>query len=275
MKKEKRALALYLILVFVISAPIEAAWIINGQAGAGFGALLMLVPAIVAIALKLIFFRKQSLLGLGIGKPVYYLFAVIIPLAYIGLSYALYWLFVPGAFAGPGVLTAAISNSIHIRSLPAAIAAVAVLSILMNIPFTFGEEAGWRGLMYPIMHRLWGRNAALVISGGVWAVWHLPLLIGGVYMPGAPLFYRIPMFIIQIISIAVVASWLRMKSNSVWPAVLWHAVHNFLDQAVFTAMTGGAYRAYFVSETGFITTLFAVLCAALIFVFGRFEKADA
>jgi len=144
----------------------------------------------------------------------------------------------------------------------------------MNIPVTFGEEAGWRGLMYPIMHKLWGRDKALIISGCVWAVWHLPLLIGGVYMPGASIAYQIPVFIIDILAITVIVSWLRMKSNSVWPAALFHAMHNFLDQTVFTSMTGGADRAYFVSETGFITTLFTVLFAALILAFGKFNRVD-
>jgi len=39
-------------------------------------------------------------------------------------------------------------------------------------------------------------------------------------------------------------------------------------------MTSGEGRAYFVSETGLITTLFAVLFAVSILVFGRFSKAD-
>jgi membrane protease YdiL (CAAX protease family) len=146
--------------------------------------------------------------------------------------------------------------------------------ILTNSIFTFGEEAGWRGLMYPIMHKLWGKNRALIISGGIWAVWHLPLLVSGVYMAGAPILYQIPMFIIQILALTVVASWLRMKSNSIWPAVLWHTLHNFLDQTVFTSMTSGANRAYFVSETGLITTLFAVVSAILILVFEKFQKTN-
>jgi len=270
--KEKRALTLYLIFVFVISAPIEALWIYYGQAGTNLAALLMLVPAIIAIILKIIFFRKQSMLGLGAGKPIYYLYAILIPLAYIGLSYLLYWLIVPGTFAGTGVLVDAITKTINIQNLPLAIAAVFGGTILANIPVTFGEEAGWRGLMYPIMHKLWGRNKALVISGGIWAIWHLPLLIAGVYMPGASVLYQIPVFIVDIFAMTVIVSWLRTKSNSVWPCVLWHIMHNFLDQNVFTSMTGGATRAYFVSETGFITTLFAVLFAVLILVFGKFNK---
>ena len=274
MKKEKRILTLYLIFVFAISAPIEAIWIFYGDAVAGIAPLLMLVPAIATVILKLLFFRKQRILGLGIGKPLYYFYAVTIPLFYIGLSYLLYWLFVPASFAGTGVLVETISNAMNIQNAPVAIIVGFAVIILTNIPFSFGEEAGWRGLMYPIMHKLWGRDKALIISGGIWAVWHLPALVSGVYMAGAPILYQIPMFIIQILALTVVASWLRMKSNSIWPAVLWHTLHNFLDQTVFTSMTSGAYRAYFVSETGLITTLFAVVSAIVILVFGKFQKTN-
>jgi len=128
--------------------------------------------------------------------------------------------------------------------------------------------------MYPIMHKLWGRNKALIISGSIWTAWHLPLLIGGDYMAGAPLLYRVPMFIIQILALNVIVSWLRMKSGSVWPAVLWHISQNFLNQLVFAAMTKAGDSAYFISETGFITTLCAVISAVLVLVFGKFSKID-
>ena len=273
MKKEKRVLTLYLILVLAISAPIEAVFILYKVTGNSM-VTLMVVPAIVAIVLKLVFYRKQSLLALGFGKPTYYLFAVIIPFAYIGLSYSLYWLFVPGTFAGTETLVEALSKALPIQNVPAAITVTVAVSILANIPTTFGEEAGWRGLMYPIMHKLWGRNKALVISGSIWTAWHLPLLIGGDYMAGAPLLYRVPMFIIQILALNVIVSWLRMKSGSVWPAVLWHISQNFLNQLVFAAMTKAGDSAYFISETGFITTLCAVISAVLVLVFGKFSKID-
>ncbi|MCL1906237.1 MAG: CPBP family intramembrane metalloprotease [Clostridiales bacterium] len=276
MKKEKRVLALFLILVFAISAPLEAIYIIYGEAAESFVALLMIVPAVIAVILKLVFFRKQSILGLGIGKPVYYLYAVMIPVAYIGLSYLMYWLFVPGTFIGASIIDEALSsaNIMNIQSLPIAIAVTLLFTVLTNIPLTFGEEAGWRGLMYPIMHKLWGRNKALIISGGIWAAWHMPAMIGGVYMPGAHVLYQIPMFMIQILSITVVVSWLRMRSGSVWPAALCHAMHNVLDQGVFRPLTAVENSAYFISETGFITTLCAVLFAVLILVFGKFEKSN-
>jgi len=274
MKKEKRVLALYLIFVLAISAIIETLWISIGEAAAGLSAALMLVPAIVAIILKVIYFRKQNLLGLRLGKAIYYLFAVIVPLIYIGLSYFLYWKLVPGTYLGADAFNEALPFETSVQSLPVIIIISFIVMFLINIPVTFGEELGWRGFMYPIMDKLWGRNYALFISGGIWAIWHLPLIIGGVYMTGAAIFYQVPMFIILVLSVSVIASWLRMKSGSVWPAILWHSVHNVLDQAIFTPMTGGANKAYFVSETGFITTICAAFLAVLILVFYKFKTAD-
>lgn len=274
MKKEKRVLALYLILVFALSAPIEAIWIFYGEAASGIAPLLMFVPAIVALVLKLVFYRKQSLLGFCIGKPVYYLLAAIIPLAYIGLSYSLYWLFVPGTFAGTSVFVQSVSNTENVQNLPVVMVIGFSISALGSILTGLGEEIGWRGLMYPLMYKLWGRNKALLVSGVIWAAWHLPVLIGGEYMSGANILYRVPMFIVEIIAVTVIVSWLRMKSNSIWPAAIWHGLHNFLDQIVFTSMTNSESSAYFVSETGIITVLFSVLFAVLILGFGKFKTAD-
>jgi membrane protease YdiL (CAAX protease family) len=276
MKKEKQTLTLYLIIVFVISIPIELLWIFYGEAGTGLAALLMLLPAVVAVILKLIFFRKEPLLGLGLGKkPAYYLFALVIPLVYIGLSYSLYWLFAPEAFAGTGIFIEIISAAFNVQNPNAAfiLAAIAV-SILVNTPVTFGEEAGWRGLMFPIMYKLWGRNKALITSGLIWAAWHLPVLVSGNYMPGANVLYKVPMFVITILACTVIVSWFRMKSGSVWPAVLWHSSHNFLDQQVFSPLTNSQNSAYFVGETGFITAGISVLFAVLILFFGKFDRCD-
>ena len=79
MVKEKRVLKLYLVFVFAISAVIQAIWIYSGDAVSLISQLLMVLPMTVALVLKLIFYRKQSLLGFCIGKPIYYLLAVIIP----------------------------------------------------------------------------------------------------------------------------------------------------------------------------------------------------
>jgi membrane protease YdiL (CAAX protease family) len=272
MTKEKRVLQLYLIFVLAISAVVQAVWIYSGDTGSPVSQLLMVIPMAVAFVLKLIFYKKQNPLRFRAGKPLYYLLAVIIPLCYIGLGYILYWLFVPGTFAGTDVLIEAVTNTMGIPNLPLAIVIVFSLSILLSMIGSLGEEAGWRGLMYPIMHGLWGRNKALIVSGLIWAVWHIPLMIGGVYNLGAPLWYGIPMFIIQVLALTVVVSWLSIKSNSVWPAAIWHTMQNFLNQFVFRSMTTIENSVYFIDETGIISTVSVVLFAVFILVFGKFDK---
>ena len=156
LKKEKHVLRLYLILVFALSAVVQALWIYSGDAGSLISQLLMLVPLAVALVLKVIFYKKQNVLGFRAGKPIYYLLAAIIPLCYIGLGYMLYWVFVPGTYVGTDVLVAAVLNSTGIQNLPLAIIAVFGVSLVAGMIGSLGEEAGWRGLMYPIMHKLWG-----------------------------------------------------------------------------------------------------------------------
>ena len=66
-----------------------------------------------------------------------------------------------------------------------------------------------------------------------------------------------------------IVSWLRVKSGSVWPAVIWHACHNYFDQYVLSSLTrdvSNVNSAYFVSETGLITVLLASMFAILILV---------
>ena len=274
MKKDKKALIYYLGFVLSISAVLEAVVIYYGEAAYDIlGALLMFLPMVVAVILKFIFYRKESLLGFRIGKPIYYIFAVIIPLGYIGLSYMLYWIFAPGSFAGIDALVTP-QDSAGSQNLFAIIIGF-VLTFVLGSILALGEETGWRGLMYPAMHRIWGRNKALMVSGLIWAGWHLPIIVSGQYMAGASLLFAVPMFVIMIIAGTVVVSWVRMKSGSIWPAVIWHGMHNFLDQAVFKPMTTGEKMAYYISETGFITTFFIILSAVLILVFGKFEKSKS
>jgi membrane protease YdiL (CAAX protease family) len=81
--------------------------------------------------------------------------------------------------------------------------------------------------------------------------------------------YFIPAFVIEIFAITVIISWIRIKSNSVWTAILLHAVHNYLDQAILQSLTKYKNSAYFVGETGIITIFFTVLIAVLIIIFSR------
>jgi len=274
MQNDRRALKLYIIITFTVSAVIEAIWIFFGKSATqlGISYLLMIVPLIAAIIIGRMFYKKQGVLGFRKSKFTYILLAVFIPLAYLATSYGLFWFFSKGSYNGsPSVLiesAAAYSG----QELPSNIAII--ISLIITLPISIitalGEEVGWRGLMYPIMQRMWGWKKAIIVSGVIWVLWHLPIIVAGLYYPpDTSLVYLVPMFFIEIFALTVIISWLRMASNSVWPAILFHAMHNYFDQVVFQSFTKNPNSVYFVGEIGIITLIITVLVAIFILIKGR------
>ena len=97
-------------------------------------------------------------------------------------------------------------------------------AVLPLIPLIdLGEELGWRD--YLVIRLLpVGTVPALLISGAVWAVWHLPfnLLLG--YNKGAEGF---PLFALDIVLFGALLGYLRIRSGSVWPCAILHTAFNY------------------------------------------------
>ena len=85
-------------------------------------------------------------------------------------------------------------------------------------------------------------------------------------MSGTPLWYQLPAFVLCIFPVGVMVGLLTLESGSVWPAAFLHAAHNNYDQAVFSLITRGDNRMYFVSETGVLTILCAWVLAAVLYI---------
>jgi membrane protease YdiL (CAAX protease family) len=113
----------------------------------------------------------------------------------------------------------------------------------------------------------------MFLTGFIWACWHLPILTFGDYMEGAPVWYKVPAFILCIVPVGIMTGYLTYKSKSVWPAAFLHAAHNNFDQAVFGVITRGEDKMYFVSETGCLTILCAWIMAVIILIMIR-KDAD-
>ena len=258
----KKTLKLYLICVVCFSIVLEAVYIATSGITPILILVLMWVPGATAIFISKKYFKKQNILGLRKSKFRYIAASILIPAAYLLISYGICWICLRDSYSGIDVLTGPIKQA-YGTDLPDFI----ILIIIIVIGFIFscasaaGEEIGWRGFMYPAMENVWDRKRALLISGIIWALWHMPLIISGLYQSKTALWYGLIMFTIEIVGISIILSWLRTVSNSIWPAVFLHAAHNIFDQAVFQIITSHKYSAYFAGEQGFVTIIIVVLIA--------------
>ena len=111
----------------------------------------------------------------------------------------------------------------------AALLAIAVvfaltLAPIMNVVFALGEELGWRAYLLPaLMHK--GSGKALLISGGVWGVWHAPVIAQGHNYPNHPVL-GVFLMIGACILLGVIMGWLYLATGSVWAPALGHATLN-------------------------------------------------
>ncbi|MCA9979341.1 MAG: CPBP family intramembrane metalloprotease [Anaerolineales bacterium] len=102
------------------------------------------------------------------------------------------------------------------------LALLVVLSALVGGPL--GEEIGWRGFALPRLQQLYSDTTSSFLLGGVWALWHLPLYLTGVYNGRvddilARFFWTIPL--------AFLFTYLhRNTKGSIFLAVLLHVSFN-------------------------------------------------
>ena len=88
----------------------------------------------------------------------------------------------------------------------------------------FGEELGWRGWLLPNLLPL-GTWPALVLSGAIWGLWHAPLILLG-YNYGLADARGVALMVGWCALLGILVGWLRLRSASIWPAVLAHAAIN-------------------------------------------------
>ncbi len=116
---------------------------------------------------------------------------------------------------------------------PLRFAAVAAFAL---IPFTFAaiaEEFGWRGYLTPRLEAAGvGRLTNHLLVGVVWGAWHLPYMAAAWDYSTESLWTLAPRVILGTTVIAVVYGEIRLRTGSVWPAVMMHATSNAVAGAL-------------------------------------------
>lgn len=103
------------------------------------------------------------------------------------------------------------------------------LGPILNAVSCFGEEWGWRGYLLPKMKEKLPMPLVLLVCGIIWGLWHAPLTaIGhnyGTGYPGFPFTGILAMCLFCTV-VGVIFSYLSVKTDSVWPAVIGHGAIN-------------------------------------------------
>jgi len=253
MKQEKdknvKAVIIFLVITFLLSSICYYIRIEGKDAAAGMTSILMWCPALAAFLVKGIFFRKEKVLGWNGCKGTYLAAGVWIPAVYLFVSYGAYWIFLPSSFTG----------KIGTTSIP---------TLLLLIPSALitaaGEEIGWRGFLLPKVAQIWNVKVAVILCGIIWSVWHMPLMIAGLYESGTVLWYQLLSFTLQTIVMTAILAYLRLNSKSVWPAIVLHGAHNYIDQLICGPLTHAHMQAYFVGETGFLTAIVMIIVTCFV-----------
>ncbi len=232
---------------------------------------LMWSPGLAGMFTQQIYEGRLRGLGWKPGKAKYLLIAFAVPLVYCIVVYGFTWLSGLGGFPEPGLMANIQQRWGGLIQSPALQIIITIaLSTLIGLPSGLisglGEEIGWRGLLVPEMYKMTSFNRTALITGAIWTLWHMPLILFADYnLPGVPKWYALTMFTVMVMGLSFLFAWLRIQSGSLWPAAVLHASHNLFVQAIFTPLTAQtSLTPYIIDEFGVGLALTGIVVALIL-----------
>lgn len=219
-------------------------------------------PAAAAIATRFIVHRNLRGLGWGwVKRPVY--LGGLITLAFLGclLVYLPIWLSGLGPFNRE-----ALASMVSWVEQEGARGIVRGLALILAL--SLGEELGWRGLLAPQLSRITTFTKSSLATGLVWSLWHFPIvaLQLAYYRPGVPLWYSLLCFTVTLLGLSFFFTWMRLRSESLWPGVLLHTSCN-------CAQWGMTWLTHRTTLTDYVTFQFGAGFAVVVWILlGLFWK---
>ncbi|MFH1593895.1 MAG: CPBP family intramembrane glutamic endopeptidase [Candidatus Omnitrophota bacterium] len=212
---------------------------------------LMWCPGLSGIINSLAYEKNLSGLGLKPGRPQWLGLGYFLPICYATLAYGIIWLV---GFGG-------INPDYQFNAFK-----LILFGTLLNVAFAAGEEIGWRGFLVPQLYKFTGNfTKTCLITGIIWSVWHFPLIISGIYLAKMPVSSQLLLLVVTVTAMTFPISWLRLRSGSVWPAVLLHASHNLYIQRFFDPITTetSSISKYMIGESGIVMMVILIGLASI------------
>jgi membrane protease YdiL (CAAX protease family) len=256
-----RRILLFLGLAFALSAPWW--WLIRHEHAGAYTAILMWCPAAAAALAK-------RYAGGGVGwRPAsarYVVGGAAVTAGVLALVHLP--LFATGVVSWDAHALAERATSLGLSGAPRGVIILVAALVLATSGMVrlagpaLGEEVGWRGWLVPEACGRLGYARGSLLTGVAWFAWHLPLLFGNATPAG------MVNFAVMIVGMSFTYSWFRLRSGSVWPTTVMHALHNALVPSLFVklAATGPAADRW-LDETGdALGVMGIVLVIAFLFI---------
>ena len=124
----------------------------------------------------------------------------------------------------------------------ATFASALTIAPFINMIPAFGEELGWRGMLFPTLAELMSKRSAALVTGVIWGLWHAPAIaMGHNYGMGYEGFPIAGILTMTLLCTAMSCwlSLLRARSGSVWPCALAHGAFNAVANIGVVLCTAG------------------------------------
>ncbi|PGB60165.1 CPBP family intramembrane metalloprotease (plasmid) [Bacillus sp. N5-665] len=278
-QRAKIGLQLFLSILIITSIILNVAVIITKSMP--LIVVYMFTPAFTSILTRIILkegFKDVSfsLGNLKIWKGIG--FALLIPMVICGITYSIAWLSGIARFQHPeGGRLEPIYNILGLQYLPEPFSFIylvvlsGILGSLLNLIPVLGEEMGWRGYM---LTRLVDAEFSrpILISGLIWATWHVPIVIAGLYVEGSSVLLSVLGIYFCIVPFSYITAYLRLITGSVWPSVIIHTTWNAIIQGPFARASTGHQSEIWIGESGLITAIIILITAIILSRITRFTK---
>jgi CAAX protease family protein len=235
---------------------------------------LMWSPGVAALLTLRIRGRAISSLPWQWGDWKYNRRAFMVPVFYVSAAYVLIWILGFGGVPNEDTLAGwakdagleGVSSSALVIIMVLLLGTVGCIRAMSTV---VGEEIGWRGFFVWELRKVLPFGGVALVSGVVWGFWHWPIVIH--YGGGDP-FFQMTAFVVTITAMSTIMAYFTFKSNSMWPAIMFHAAHNVYSDKIFDPLTiKGEHTSYWTGEYGL---MMPIVTSFLAIFFWRKAKTE-